>query len=226
MSGMFYETRSFNSPLTWNGGPWNVSNVIDMSHMFMDATIFDQPLDWDVSNVRTMLSMFKGATSFNQPLNWNVSNVTHMSHMFENAISFDSPLTWNGGPWNISRIRDMSSMFDGATEFNQDLTWNIPPGTITYNMYRNTRIRAQLEKLSTKKQAYAWIDALQHLGVHHNLDFQTTKDILQYNGDPDVEKDYTDDNGNTYYMPRGGRRRRRTKRRKSAKRRKSRSHRK
>ena len=43
---------------------------------------FNQPLNkWNVSNVTDMSGMFLGATSFNQPLNnWNVSNVKFMSN--------------------------------------------------------------------------------------------------------------------------------------------------
>jgi len=201
-----------------------------MSHMFNGAIIFNQPLNWDVSNVTNMAFMFYYAGSFTGPLiwtnpetgetgPWNVSNVTNMSHMFAGATSFNQPLNWD-----VSNVTDMQGMFNEAINFNQLLFWDIPRGTHIGYMYENTKIIKQMEKLSTKKPAYAWIDALQHLGVRNDLDFQTTKDILQYIGDPDVEKDYTDGNGNTYYMPRGGRKRR-TKRRKSGKR-KTRSHRK
>ena len=56
---------------------WDVSNVTDMNHMFLDASSFNQSLNkWNVSNVWRMDSMFQDASSFNQPLNnWNVSSV-------------------------------------------------------------------------------------------------------------------------------------------------------
>ena len=48
---------------------WNVSNVIDMTWMFENASSFNQPLNnWNVSNVTDVFGMFNGATSFNQPL--------------------------------------------------------------------------------------------------------------------------------------------------------------
>ena len=58
---------------------WDVSKVTSMSHMFEDATSFNQPLNnWNVSKVTNMFSLFGNATSFNQPLNkWNVSKVKY-----------------------------------------------------------------------------------------------------------------------------------------------------
>jgi len=65
---------------------WDVSNVTNMSYMFV-ATSFDDSTwmqstfnqdisGWDVSNVTDMTSMFFGATSFNQDISgWDVSNV-------------------------------------------------------------------------------------------------------------------------------------------------------
>jgi surface protein len=48
---------------------WDVSGVIDMSHMFENASSFNQPIGgWDVSNVTSMYAMFEGASSFNQPI--------------------------------------------------------------------------------------------------------------------------------------------------------------
>ncbi len=49
---------------------WNVSSDTDMSHMFADATSFNQDIStWDVSSVTDMSQMFYYALSFNQPLN-------------------------------------------------------------------------------------------------------------------------------------------------------------
>ena len=62
----------------------NLSNVTDMSKMFLHADSFNGDLsDWDVSGVRNMSCMFAGATSFNGDLSaWDVSNVQNMSCMF------------------------------------------------------------------------------------------------------------------------------------------------
>ena len=76
---------------------WDVSNVTDMNHMFLDASSFNQSLNkWNVSNVWRMDSMFQDASSFNQPLNdWNVSNV---HDMFVEATSFNHALH---APWYV-----------------------------------------------------------------------------------------------------------------------------
>lgn len=107
MSYMFLDNFEFNQPLN----DWDVSHVTNMYCMFSDAESFNQPLDqWDVSNVTEMENMFCGAKNFNQPLDkWNVSNVKNMSRMFAYS-SFNQPLD----KWNISNVKDMSYMFDNC----------------------------------------------------------------------------------------------------------------
>jgi surface protein len=57
-----------------------VTSVIDMSGMF-GSSVFDQDIsNWDVSNVIDMTNMFIFASYFNQDLSsWNISNVTECS---------------------------------------------------------------------------------------------------------------------------------------------------
>src|SRR5690606_20186014 len=79
----FWQSK-FNSPIN----DWDVSNVTDMSNMFLVCNIFNQPLDnWDVSNVTKMNFMFTGATSFNQNLSdWNFnSNIGLISGFLANS---------------------------------------------------------------------------------------------------------------------------------------------
>ena len=121
MSYMFSFNKDFNQPL--NGWGKKVSNVTDMSGMFSSATKFDQPLNqWDVSNVTNMSEMFLG-TPFNRSLNeWDVSNVTNMSGMFNTAQRFNQPLN----NWNVSKVQNMSKMFATARAFQQNIeSWNV-----------------------------------------------------------------------------------------------------
>jgi len=97
------------TPFTPSGqsSPVPFNNIVttlmtDMSYMFANATVFNQPLNsWDVSAVTNMSVMFGGAAAFNQPLNsWNVSNVTSMDFMFYNATVFNQDISG----WNVSSV--------------------------------------------------------------------------------------------------------------------------
>jgi surface protein len=114
---------------------WDVSNVTNMSELFVDCEHFDEPLDsWNVSNVTNMSGMFAGCLEFNQPLNsWNVSRVTDTSGMFKGCVEFDQPLN----SWNVSRVTDMSGMFEDCEKFNQSLNnWNVANVTNMDNMFK------------------------------------------------------------------------------------------
>ena len=133
MSGMFNDEPMFNQPLN----NWDTSNVTNMKNMFSGATEFNQPLDnWNTSNVTNMSSMFNFALSFNQPLdNWNTSNVTNMSWMFSGAKEFNQPLN----SWDTSKVTNMSGMFV-ATQFNQDISsWNTSRVTDMSSMFSGAK---------------------------------------------------------------------------------------
>ena len=89
---------------------WNVSNVTDMSFMFMGCYYLNQDLSaWDVSNVNNMMGMFYECKSFNQDLSgWNVSNVKDMALMFYKCESFNQDIS----AWDVSNGTDRLYMFD------------------------------------------------------------------------------------------------------------------
>ncbi|MCZ6594811.1 MAG: BspA family leucine-rich repeat surface protein, partial [Bacteroidetes bacterium] len=72
----------------------NLSSVMDMNNMFMDAS-----------------SLGGGVGNWN----WNTSNVNSMGFLFQNATSFNQDIS----SWNVSNVGGMESMFFGATSFNQ-----------------------------------------------------------------------------------------------------------
>ena len=129
MSNMFVEASSFDGNLS----AWNVSTVTRMESMFSKAAAFDGDVStWDVSKVTDMSYMFAGSP-FNRTLStWDVSSVTNMESMFDAAESFDRPL--NG--WNVSSVTNMADMFLGASDFNQPLNgWNVSSVTSMNGMF-------------------------------------------------------------------------------------------
>ncbi len=132
ISFMFANTHIFNQPLN----NWDVSNVENMENVFDHAYSFNQPLNnWDVSNVITMYDLFYEAHSFNQPLNdWNVSSVEYMTFLFDHAYSFNQPLN----NWDTSSVINMVGMFDNATDFNQNINnWDVSNVTNFADMFLN-----------------------------------------------------------------------------------------
>jgi len=130
MKHMFRNATGFNGDIS----SWDVSNITDMNHTFNGATNFNQNLSsWNTSSVTNMNSMFSGATNFNQDISsWNTSNVTNMFSMFKEATSFNQDIS----SWDTSNVTVMLNMFNSATNFNQDLSsWNLQSVTNIYNMF-------------------------------------------------------------------------------------------
>ena len=122
ISPQFTETN--NTPYYGNISDWDVSQVTDMSELFISKTNFNDDIsNWNVSSVTDMSFMFYNASSFNQDISdWNVSNVTNMRYTFGRASAFNLPI----GDWDVSSVTDMSAMFAGASSFNQDIGgWNV-----------------------------------------------------------------------------------------------------
>ena len=94
MSQLFLGSK-FNGDIS----DWDVSNVKDMSYMFYDSYFTGDISDWDVSNVENMEGMFCGS-DFNEDISdWNVSNVTDMENMFKY-----SPLENNLPKWYKEQV--------------------------------------------------------------------------------------------------------------------------
>ena len=129
---------------------WDVSQITDMSYLFMETNFNEDISNWNVSNVTDMSYMFYSATKFNQPIgSWDVSKVTNMQGMFAGAESFNQPLGYvdaaNPG-WDVSNVTTMNSMFKnvdyaesfltGKNVFNQPLnSWNVSNVTDMSHMF-------------------------------------------------------------------------------------------
>ena len=120
----FYNASNLRIPAT--DAP-DLSNVTNMSYMFLGASSFNDPIDhWNVSNITTMYQTFRDATSFNQPLNsWDTSKVTNMTEAFTGAVNFDQSLaSWDISSVIPSFISGMIDMLSGTrlSTANQDAT--------------------------------------------------------------------------------------------------------
>ena len=102
----------------------DTSKITDMAYLF--ATKEDiQKLDiseWDVSNVIDMTCMFMGSEFGGDISKWDVSKVENMREMFKQANYFNCDISG----WDVSNVKDMRGMFSRTERFNQDLSkWNV-----------------------------------------------------------------------------------------------------
>ena len=133
MSSLFMNYTGFNADIS----AWDVSNVTFMNNMFNNADAFTGDLSsWDVSNVTRMDRMFNNNAGFNGDLsNWDVSSVTNMKEMFWKADGFNGDIS----TWDVSNVVNMESMFEHADLFNGDLSaWDVSSVTNMNEMFRTT----------------------------------------------------------------------------------------
>ena len=125
----------------WPMNGWCVSNVTDMSELFLEAEEFNSDLSaWDVSRVTDMNDMFRDARAFNCSLSeWDGSRVTDMSGMFWDARSFDGNLS----AWDVSRVSDISNLFKRSAfsgELGSIATWDVSQVTNMDSVFQRAAV--------------------------------------------------------------------------------------
>ena len=92
--------------------------------------------DVDVSNVTDMSRMFV-YSGFNGNISgWDVSNVTNMSYMFANSF-FNEDISG----WDVSKVESMAGMFYNSN-FNGDISgWKVNPDCKMMDMFFNTPLK-------------------------------------------------------------------------------------
>lgn len=130
----FYSNMYPTESLNW----LDVSEIINMSELFMETDYNGDISHWDVSNAMNMSYMF-WRTKFNGDISrWNMSKVKTMSWMFANS-KFNCDIS----NWNVYNVDNMSCMFYNSI-FNHDISnWNI--NKIDYTKYSNIFIYSNIK---------------------------------------------------------------------------------
>ena len=160
--GFFRNAKAFNQPI----GNWDVSNVTDMSNVFIFTDSFNQPLNnWNVSNVTKMDNTFRDAAAFDQSLaNWDIRQVTGFKDFMKDVSSFSvsnydaTLISWAAQTLNSNISIDFGTSrytLGGPAEAARNTLINTYGWTITDGGTFNTPISGLLFDYPNAERAYS-----------------------------------------------------------------------
>jgi hypothetical protein len=128
-------TLFLKSSFIGNISQWDVSNVKNMNNMFYYSNFNGDISNWDVSNVEKMDLMFCKSIFNNDISKWNTANVKSMSGMFWNSV-FNNDIS----NWDVSKVKDMSNMFRKSL-FRGDISnWNVRKTESMVSMFNSAKL--------------------------------------------------------------------------------------
>jgi len=124
MNYMFYYCKKFNCDLSG----WDISNVENMSHMFVDCAKFtgEGLNSWKPIKCKDMNYMFYDCINFDCDLSgWDVSNVENMRYMFFNCTKFRGKglEEWKSKLYLHLKSENMVGMFDYCDVLKSYPSW-------------------------------------------------------------------------------------------------------
>ena len=108
---------------------WNVSNIVEISSMFLDCINFEGKglKKWDMTNITRSVCAFCGCKNFNGNglENWKFPKLKVAREMFNGCENFNCDVS----NWDMSDCSDISRMFYNCKKFKGEGLdkWNIQP---------------------------------------------------------------------------------------------------